>query len=311
MIQLTRLLRNIINMIKKEIKSILGCLGYEIHKVIVLPDTAFPHKKRASQLSNPPSLEPFWPLPRGGVGFSDDEICKKFAEYNWWHYAYAFEGGLSFPIRHNRPDKLINDPDRHLQRFRHFMPYIINSYNGSLKGKKVLDIACNSGFWSIQCALLGADVVGFDARPELIAQAELIKSIVGVQNVSFKVLDFWNMDSQLFGGTFDLVLNLGFLFHLSDPLEALKRTKAMTHKNILLDTGVYCSNNPVVQLRWEEPSDIWTACNQGIVAFPTKSSMDIMLRYIDIAEWFEIPIRSKALPRDYLEHRRVSWLLTV
>jgi hypothetical protein len=36
-----------------------------------------------------------------------------------------------------------------------------------------------------------------------------------------------------------------------------------------------------------------------------------MFRHIDMAEWFEIPIRSKALPRDYLEHRRVSWLLTV
>jgi 23S rRNA G2069 N7-methylase RlmK/C1962 C5-methylase RlmI len=36
------------------------------------------------------------------------------------------------------------------------MPYVVQSQGGALEGKRVLDIACNSGFWSIQCALLGA-----------------------------------------------------------------------------------------------------------------------------------------------------------
>ena len=65
------------------------------------------------------------------------------------------------------------------------MPYLMEAERGSLKGKRVLDIACNSGFWSVQCALLGAEVVGFDARPGLIEQANLIKRIVGVDQVEF------------------------------------------------------------------------------------------------------------------------------
>jgi len=64
-----------------------------------------------------------------------------------------------------------DDPRRPLQRFRHFMPDLLASQGGSLKGRRILDIACNSGFWSLQCALLGAEVAGFDARPELIEQA--------------------------------------------------------------------------------------------------------------------------------------------
>ena len=82
----------------------------------------------------------------------------------------------------------------------------------------MLDIACNSGFWSLQCALLGAKVVGFDARGELVEQAKLIKAIVGADNVEFKVLDFWDMSPQALGGTFDVVLNLGILYHLPKPL---------------------------------------------------------------------------------------------
>jgi 2-polyprenyl-3-methyl-5-hydroxy-6-metoxy-1,4-benzoquinol methylase len=90
---------------------------------------------------------------------------------------------LSFATSHVNPGLDTDDPKRPLQRYRHFMPYVVASQGGSLKGKRVLDIACNSGFWSIQCALLGAEVVGFDARPELIEQANLLKQITGADNV--------------------------------------------------------------------------------------------------------------------------------
>src|SRR5262249_43821504 len=144
-----------------------------------------------------------------------------------WHYSYEFQGGLSFPISrmHGNEDQVAMDPKRPLQRFRHFIPDLVASQGGSLRGKRVLDIACNSGFWSIQCALLGAEVVGFDARDVLIEQANLLKSIVGLDNVSFRQLDFWSMSPESLGGVFDIVLNLGILYHLPDPLEALRITR--------------------------------------------------------------------------------------
>ena len=73
--------------------------------------------------------------------------------------------------------------------------------------KNEFSIIAWTGFWSIQCALLGAEVIGFDARIDLINQANLIKSIVGIDNVEFKVLDFWDMSPQCLHGTFDVVLN--------------------------------------------------------------------------------------------------------
>ncbi len=191
------------------------------------------------------------------------------------------------------------------------MPHLVESQDGSLKGKRVLDIACNSGFWSFQCALLGADVVGFDARPELIEQGNLIKSIVGLNNVEFRVLDFWDMNPESLDGTFDVVLNLGILYHLPDPLETLRLTKAMARKNILLDTGVHPSDEPVIKLAWEEPLDIRSASSAGMVAYPSRCGIDLMMRHLDVAGWFEIPIRTGDMPRDYLEHKRSSWLITV
>jgi len=63
--------------------------------------------------------------------------------------------------------------------------------------------------------------LGFDARPDLIEQAELIKSITGIDNVRFRTLDFWAMSPAALDGPFAVVLNLGLLYHLAKPVEAL------------------------------------------------------------------------------------------
>jgi SAM-dependent methyltransferase len=175
----------------------------------------------------------------------------------------------------------------------------------------VLDIACNSGFWSIQCALLGAEVVGFDARPELIEQANLLKSITSADGVDFRVLDFWQMSPAVLGGRFDVVLNLGFLYHVANPLEALELTKTMARRHILLDTAVHPSEELTIHLKWEEPFDIRMAVDEGIVALPTKPSVELMLRHLKVNRWFEIPVRTQDMPLDYLTGRRASWLIEV
>ncbi|HEX9423934.1 MAG TPA: methyltransferase domain-containing protein [Pyrinomonadaceae bacterium] len=191
------------------------------------------------------------------------------------------------------------------------MPYLIQSQGGRLKGKRVLDIACNSGFWSIQCALLGAEVIGFDARAELIEQANLLKWITGADSVEFKVLDFWQMTPEALGGKFDIVVNLGFLYHVPKPVEALELTKTMARKHILLDTAVHPSQEFTIHLKWEEPFDIRMAVDEGIVALPTKPSVELMLRHLKVNGWFEIPVRTQDMPLDYLTGRRATWLIEV
>lgn len=295
---------------KQQIKKAFRRFGYDVHKIESSHQEPI-QEKGGPRIKEPPSLNPIWPLPRRSGERSNDQIREEFAKYELWHYAYEFEGGLSFSAHHNDPGPLADVPERPIQRFRHFMPYLIAANGGSVRGKRILDVACNSGFWSIQCALLGAEVVGFDGRVELIRQAHLIKSIVGVDNAQFRVLDFWDMSPQALGGPFDIVLNLGILYHLPDPLKALQLTESMARKYILLDTEVYPSREPVVKLRWEGATDIRNATGSGIVSIPSKSGIEMMLKLIRVASWFEIPIRTTDMPRDYLDGRRTSWLIEV
>jgi SAM-dependent methyltransferase len=260
----------------------------------------------------PPPVEPIWPLPRRPAGPSDAEIRARFAAHPQWHYAYRFAGRLEFPVRHADPRALADSPDRPLQRFRHFMPWLLDACGGTLAGKRVLDIACNSGFWSMQCALLGArEVVGFDARQELIDEANLIASIVGVENTDFRVLDFWDMRPETLGGTFDVVLNLGILYHLPKPLEALELTKAVAREHVVLDTVVLPTSAPLIRARWEEPTDIRNVAAAGVVMTPSRRSVALMLRHLNFTEWTEIPLRTVDMPDDYLAGNRASWLIRV
>jgi len=290
---------------KQQIQKAFRRFGYEVHRVQG-------HGRASTKTSLLPTLaiNPIWPLPRKGKELSTQQIREEFAKHDAWHYAYEFEGGLSFPRRYGK-DQPPQDPNRPLQRFRHLMPPLLAAHNGSLEGKRVLDIACNSGFWSLQCALRGAQVVGFDARQENIDQANLVKRIVGLDNVEFNVLDFWDMSPQSLGGTFDVVLCLGFLNHLPYPIQALQLIKNMSRKHVLLDTMLYRSTDSAVALEWQQSDDIRHAKRYGIVAIPTENAVELILREIGVSESFEIPIVTPDAPEDYREQSRGCWLITV
>lgn len=299
-------------MLKKILRAGLKKLNYEL---IAIPAT---HPRIRARLdachgapdSLPPPLAPVWPLPRNGTAWSDQEIRDRFSRFSFWHYPFTFQGGLSFSARHSYTTELADAPDRPLQRFAHFMPYLLAASGGSLKGKRILDIGCNSGFWSIQCALLGAEVVGFDARSELIDQADLVKEIVGADNANFRTLDFWDMNPETLGGKFDIVLNLGILYHLPNPLTALSATVAMSRRHVLLDTGILRSGIPLVRYKWEEPDDIRMAAEAGIIANPSPAAIDLFLLHCGARSWFRVPLRPGLnMSPDYLNGFRASWLI--
>ena len=49
--------------------------------------------------------------------------------------------------------------------------------------------------------------------------------------------------------------------------------------------------------------------HDGIVAYPTKKAVQVMLRHLGAGRVVEIPVRSRDVPRAYLEAGRASWLV--
>lgn len=104
-----------------------------------------------------------------------------------------------------------------------------------LRGKSVLDIGCNGGFYSLEMKRRGADrVLGVDFDEDYLAQARFAAEVSGL-DIEFRQLSVYDVGAL--GERFDLVLFLGVLYHLRHPLLALD----LIHEHVARDLLVYQS----------------------------------------------------------------------
>jgi 2-polyprenyl-3-methyl-5-hydroxy-6-metoxy-1,4-benzoquinol methylase len=117
------------------------------------------------------------------------------------------------------------------------MHVIDRHLGGGYLGKKVLDVGCLEGYFSLECALHGADVLGIDVKEINVKKCEFVKSVVGPRNLKFVLDDCMNVTRARYG-SFDVVLALGLLYHLDDPFTFLAQLAELCEGFIVLDTLV-------------------------------------------------------------------------
>ena len=133
--------------------------------------------------------------------------------------------------------------------------------------KKILDIGCGSGYFSLELARDGFDVTGVDISKKCIEIAE--KTARGEQsnlkgNLSYMVADHNDLK---FEEKFDIIMSSGFLHHLSDLNKFTKNAN-----NFLKKKGI---------LVWHEPQHKdWKLQDAAIV-----SSLRLVLS--NLGYWFE------------------------
>jgi tRNA (mo5U34)-methyltransferase len=112
--------------------------------------------------------------------------------------------------------------------FQHAIP-------ADLKGKTVLDIGCNAGFYSIQMKQRGASrVVAIDSDPGYLAQARFAADVTRA-DIEFHQLDVYNVGDLR--EKFDVVIFMGVLYHLRHPLLALD----LLHEHVVKDVLIFQS----------------------------------------------------------------------
>jgi len=126
----------------------------------------------------------------------------------------------------------------HTSRLAMLREVVARHFGGSLAGRNVIDIACHQGWFSSRVAGWGAnDVLAVDARAEHVADTALIRDALGLANLRVMQSDVHALDEvQL--GRFDLVLMLGLIYHLENPVGALRRARALTRNACVIETQV-------------------------------------------------------------------------
>lgn len=101
-----------------------------------------------------------------------------------------------------------------------------------------IDIACSEGWFSHRMLEWGAHAVtGVDIRPENIHRATLVRDRLGIdpERLALRTSDVFDLDPAELG-TFDVVLCFGLIYHLENPIGALRIARAMTRGVCLVES---------------------------------------------------------------------------
>ena len=111
-------------------------------------------------------------------------------------------------------------------------------FGGTLAGRTAIDIACHQGWFATKLAGWNADdVLAVDARAEHVADTTLIRDALQLATLRVEQSDVHALDAAR-TGRFDLVLMLGLIYHLENPVGALRQARALSRTACVVETQV-------------------------------------------------------------------------
>ncbi|WP_131114058.1 TIGR04290 family methyltransferase [Lichenihabitans psoromatis] len=151
---------------------------------------------------------------------TDDDIRDRIQQLGPWFHNMKIHGIWT------APDHFLGDyPNVKFKGFAQAIP-------SDLRGKSVLDIGCNGGFYAIEMKRRGADrVLGIDFDDDYLAQARFAADANGL-DIEFRKMSVYDIGTL--GERFDVVIFMGVLYHLRHPLLALDIIHDTVAKDLLV-----------------------------------------------------------------------------
>jgi tRNA (mo5U34)-methyltransferase len=148
------------------------------------------------------------------------DIERRIGELGEWFHNIDLRGYKT------APNHFLGDyPAIKWRRFADALP-------ADLRGRTVLDIGCNGGFYSLEMKRRGADrVLGIDWDERYLKQAHFAAEVSGLE-IEFRQLSVY--DVGRLRERFDVVLFMGVLYHLRHPLLALDLLHAHVTRDLLV-----------------------------------------------------------------------------
>jgi 2-polyprenyl-3-methyl-5-hydroxy-6-metoxy-1,4-benzoquinol methylase len=237
------------------------------------------------------------------MALSKSEIEREVERLGPFHHGIDLPHGL-----HTQPDGLSRGQGE-LNRVRDIQlgawSALLELFGGSLEGKRVLDVGCNCGGFSVQAARDGAQhVLGVDVVDRYIEQANFVKRALDLDEVEFRRASIEELDREDVG-SFDVTLNFGLLFHLENPVLAMRRLAAVTSHAMIVDTNVDGSGGGA---SWrmkviggpnpDNPSTSLWRSEEGTAQFiPTEAAVEKLLQLLGFASVTRLDPHPDQAPR--------------
>ena len=174
---------------------------------------------------------------------------------------------------------------------------VITKLKPAMGFSNAVDAGCGVGFFSQTLAESGLNVCGFDAREENVEEARR----------RFPGIPFGQGDIEDHGigslGRFDLVLCFGLLYHLENPLRAIRNLRSITEKCLLLESMCVPEERQALLLRQEPRQDDQSLTEMA--CYPSESSLVKMLYRAGFANVYRVaPLPDHDDFRETAQHAR-------
>lgn len=150
-----------------------------------------------------------------------------------WFYPLTLPDGRALASTHGgRVDAI------HYTRARMLEVFLAEHFPGDRAALSAIDLACHQGWFSLQLARAGfGRVESVDARDEHVEDTALLASVYRLDAIKTHRRDVFALTPQT-DGEHDLVLMFGLLYHLENPVGALRVARSLTRRACLIETQV-------------------------------------------------------------------------
>jgi tRNA (mo5U34)-methyltransferase len=176
---------------------------------------------------------------RRGIGHA---LAADLADGQPWMYDWRLTRRVTTPVL--GPEL----PGIHRTRAEIIEPAVRSALSRTGSGARALDLACNEGWFAHRLLEWGAsEVVAVDVRAQNIHRAELIREHFGIPAHRLRLLhaDVYDLDADALG-RFDVVLCLGLIYHLENPIGALRIARSLTAGTCVVETQTTRQADPIV-----------------------------------------------------------------
>ena len=232
------------------------------------------------------------------------------AEHAPWFYKYVFSNGAVTETQDELADTI------HSTRAELVFPFLDTVFRGRWHQVRCLDVACHEGWFATQVALRGArEVMGIDIRDDHVVKASMVRDLGEMDNITFSQGDLYRIKPEQHG-TFELTLFLGILYHLDNPLEALRIMRSLTRSLCVVESQV-ARPGPELECLWGSGiprkgpgmAVVWSDeghVEQGkpVVLVPTLNALSEMLYAVGFDRLY-LCVPSRSVYEQYPNYDRV------
>ena len=150
-----------------------------------------------------------------------------------WFYTFDLPDGSTTETYHGGELSAI-----HETRWNLLQHTIDLAFPDGFQDLTAIDLAAHQGWFSMNLARAGLrQVTGVDQRASHVEDSRLMAELLGYHEMQFLQSDIFDLDSNALG-TYDLVLMLGLLYHLENPIGALRLARALCRNLCVLETQI-------------------------------------------------------------------------